>query len=61
MVEIKVIAAIGRGQLLEAFRRAEEQPIVVFGTLDGQAMSRIREAGVEDAGPEIKVYLYETG
>lgn len=61
MAEIKVMAAIGRGQLQEAFRRAEEQPLVVFGTLYGQAMNRIREAGVEAAGPETKVYLYETG
>lgn len=61
MTEIALLAAVGRRQLLEVLRLAQKQPFAVFGTLDGQAMGRINEAGGPAAGREVRVYLYETG
>lgn len=42
MTETRLLAAIGRPQLLEVFRLAARQPFIVFGTLDWQVMSRFK-------------------
>ena len=50
-----VLAAAGFGQLMAGLSIAEKQPLVVYGTLDGQVLSRLAEAS------GIPVYLFETG
>ncbi|MBE0465706.1 MAG: hypothetical protein IBX71_00560 [Candidatus Desulforudis sp.] len=55
-----VLAAVGCGQMEEAWRIVTRHPIVVFGTLDEAALSRLVRLCRRDwCG--VPVYFYQSG
>ncbi|WP_157833484.1 hypothetical protein [Desulfotruncus alcoholivorax] len=53
MIHEYIIAALNRDQLEAACRIAEENNIVVFGTMDGDKLKRV--------GNNVPIYFYEPG
>jgi hypothetical protein len=60
MGETVILAAAGCGQMEEAWRIARQQPVVVFGTLDEPALSRLQRYGAKDFS-RIPVFFYQSG
>lgn len=55
-----ILAAIKREQLSAALNIARSHSVVVFATLDGRALGKVRDVRNKE-GKEIQIYFYEPG
>lgn len=60
MAEGLLFVAVGCGRVAGMLDIALKRPFVVFGTMDGEALSALL-ASFGDAAPEVVIYFYETG
>ena len=56
-----LLVAIGCARLPGILDIAVKQPIVVFGTMDGQVLADLSARNAESPASAVPVYFYETG
>ncbi len=61
MEEKMLLVAIGCSRLSEIMKIAAENPVVIFGTMDGSAFFDRKGLVEGDLTPGPSVYFYETG
>lgn len=55
-----ILAAVGGGQMEEAWRIVQRQSLVIFGTLDELALTRLVNGNGNNRS-EVSVYFYQSG